>query len=82
MGQADHLAHTGFGGGVFVDAQQFSFLAQVRRSWRDIRAECLALAEDSFEPWVQRHMYGQGWSVDGGTNASPGAVTRSGGLVG
>jgi aspartyl/asparaginyl beta-hydroxylase (cupin superfamily) len=65
MGRADHLAHTGFGGGVFVDAQQFPFLAQVRRSWRDIRAECLALAEDSFEPWVQRDMYGQGWSVYG-----------------
>jgi beta-hydroxylase len=50
---------------VFVDLDRFPFLEDLRRSWRDIRAEYLALAEDSFEPWVQRHMYGEGWSVYG-----------------
>jgi aspartyl/asparaginyl beta-hydroxylase (cupin superfamily) len=50
---------------VFVDTDQFPFMEDLRRSWRGIRAECLALAHDSFEPWVQREMYGEGWSVYG-----------------
>jgi aspartyl/asparaginyl beta-hydroxylase (cupin superfamily) len=50
---------------MFVDIDQFPFLEDFRRSWRGIRAECLALAHDSFEPWVQREMYGEGWSVYG-----------------
>jgi hypothetical protein len=50
---------------VFVDTDQFPFLEDLRHSWRGIRAECLALAHDSFEPWVQREMYGEGWSVYG-----------------
>ena len=37
----------------------------LRRAWRDIRTECLALDDESFEPWVQREMYGTGWSVYG-----------------
>jgi beta-hydroxylase len=50
---------------VFFDDDQFPFLAGLRRTWRDIRAECSALGEESFEPWVQREMYGTGWSVYG-----------------
>ncbi|MGW1062139.1 aspartyl/asparaginyl beta-hydroxylase domain-containing protein [Micromonospora rubida] len=50
---------------MFVNQDQFPFLEDLRRNWREIRTECLALAEDSFEPWVQRHMYGEGWSVYG-----------------
>jgi hypothetical protein len=37
----------------------FPFLESLRLAWADIRAECLALAADSFEPWVQREMYGE-----------------------
>jgi aspartyl/asparaginyl beta-hydroxylase (cupin superfamily) len=58
-------ANRGWGFGVFVDDDQFPFLAGLRRAWRDIRAECLMLGDESFEPWVQREMYGTGWSVYG-----------------
>ena len=50
---------------MFVDDAQFPFLEDLRCAWRDICAECLALNDDSFEPWVQREMYGTGWSVYG-----------------
>ncbi|HEY2517789.1 MAG TPA: aspartyl/asparaginyl beta-hydroxylase domain-containing protein, partial [Polyangiaceae bacterium] len=33
--------------------------------WREIRDECLGLPDDVFAPWVQREMYGSGWSVYG-----------------
>ena len=50
---------------MFLNEDQFPFLESLRHAWADIRAECLALAEDSFEPWVQREMYGEGWGVYG-----------------
>jgi aspartyl/asparaginyl beta-hydroxylase (cupin superfamily) len=50
---------------MFVDARQFAFVASLESHWRDIRAECEALPEDSFDPWVQREMYRGGWSVYG-----------------
>ncbi|MFF5076420.1 aspartyl/asparaginyl beta-hydroxylase domain-containing protein [Actinoplanes sp. NPDC000266] len=50
---------------MFVDDDRFPFLADLRRSSGEIRAECAALREESFEPWVQREMYGTGWSVYG-----------------
>lgn len=50
---------------MFLDPEQFPFLDGVRRRWREIRDEYLALPQDAFEPWVQREMYGQGWSVYG-----------------
>ena len=50
---------------MFVDAERFAFLADLCRAWRDIRAECSALGDESFEPWVQREMYGTGWSLYG-----------------
>lgn len=50
---------------MFVDESPFPFLEDLRGAWSDIRAECLALGDDSFEPWVQREMYGTGWSVYG-----------------
>lgn len=50
---------------VFIDKTQFEFVARLESAWREIRDECLALPTDVFEPWVQREMYGQGWSVYG-----------------
>jgi aspartyl/asparaginyl beta-hydroxylase (cupin superfamily) len=41
------------------------FVDALRAAWTDIRDECLALSADSFDPWVQREMYGEGWSVYG-----------------
>jgi aspartyl/asparaginyl beta-hydroxylase (cupin superfamily) len=48
---------------MFVDEDPFPFLADVRRAWPAIRAECTALADDAFEPWVQREIYGEGWNI-------------------
>lgn len=50
---------------MFLDEGQFPFLEPLRGVWTDIRAECLALPAESFEPWVQRQMYGEGWGVYG-----------------
>lgn len=50
---------------MFVGTEQFDFVEPLRACWRDVREECLALPRQSFEPWVQREMYGQGWSVYG-----------------
>jgi aspartyl/asparaginyl beta-hydroxylase (cupin superfamily) len=50
---------------MFVDAQTFEFVSLLQACWREIRAECEALPEDAFDPWVQREMYGEGWSVYG-----------------
>jgi aspartyl/asparaginyl beta-hydroxylase (cupin superfamily) len=50
---------------VFLDPERFPFLIGLQDAWRDIREECLALPGDTYEPWVQREMYGHGWSVYG-----------------
>ena len=50
---------------MFIDPQRFEFVAALEARWREIRDECQALAEDAFDPWVQREMYGEGWSVYG-----------------
>jgi beta-hydroxylase len=50
---------------MFVDQRQFPFLADLRANWTAIRDECLALPGEAYEQWVQREMYGQGWSVYG-----------------
>ena len=50
---------------MFLDAGAFSFVAGLEARWRELRAECEALPADAYEPWVQREMYGHGWSVYG-----------------
>ncbi|HYE75517.1 MAG TPA: aspartyl/asparaginyl beta-hydroxylase domain-containing protein [Blastocatellia bacterium] len=50
---------------MFIDLRQFEFVAYLESNWRVIRDEYLALPENVFEPWVQREMYGEGWSVYG-----------------
>ncbi len=50
---------------MFVDAQGYEFVSKLESSWREIRAECEALPLDAFDPWVQREMYDEGWSVYG-----------------
>ena len=50
---------------MFLDTNQFSFVRDLEASWTMVRDECLALPESTFEPWVQREMYGEGWSVFG-----------------
>jgi ornithine lipid ester-linked acyl 2-hydroxylase len=50
---------------MFLDPQSFPFVSTLKSHWRDIREECLALPDDSYESWVQREMYGEGWTVYG-----------------
>lgn len=50
---------------MFIERDQFEFVCHLEGAWREIRDERLALAPSSFEPWVQREMYGEGWSVYG-----------------
>ena len=50
---------------MFLDTGQFPFIRDLEAAWTDVRDECLSLPESNFEPWVQREMYGEGWSVYG-----------------
>ena len=45
---------------MFLDTNQFSFVRDLEASWTMVRDECLGLPESTFEPWVQREMYGEG----------------------
>jgi aspartyl/asparaginyl beta-hydroxylase (cupin superfamily) len=49
----------------FLESRKFAFVDALEAHWIEIRQECLSLPSDSFEPWVQREMYGEGWSVYG-----------------
>ena len=49
----------------FLDPGKFEFVTALESAWTEIRQECLSLPVDRFEPWVQREMYGEGWSVYG-----------------
>ena len=50
---------------MFIDPQRYEFVSALEARWRAIREECEALPEHAFDPWVQREMYGEGWSVYG-----------------
>ena len=50
---------------MFLDPDQFPFVRDLEAAWTDVRDECSGLPESTFEPWVQREMYGEGWSVFG-----------------
>lgn len=50
---------------MFIDSKNYDFCAQLESNWQVIREECLRLAQDQYDPWVQREMYGEGWSVFG-----------------
>ena len=50
---------------MFLDPRQFPFVRDLESAWTNVRDECLDLPESTFEPWVQREMYGEGWSVYG-----------------
>lgn len=60
---------------MFLHPRTFDFVTGLESEHAAIRDECLALPGDAYEPWVQREMYGQGWSVYGlvafGTRIEP-----------
>jgi aspartyl/asparaginyl beta-hydroxylase (cupin superfamily) len=50
---------------MFLEPENFPFVADLESKWEGIRDEYLALPGDLFDPWVQRYMHGGGWSVFG-----------------
>jgi len=50
---------------MFVDPKEFKFIADLEQHWEGIRDEFRALPRESFDPWVQQNMHGDGWSVFG-----------------
>lgn len=50
---------------MFLDPTDFELTSLLQANWQQVRSEFLALAQDSFDPWVQRDMHGEGWSVYG-----------------
>jgi aspartyl/asparaginyl beta-hydroxylase (cupin superfamily) len=50
---------------MFLDGRDFGFVADLEAHWEAIRDEYRALPGGSFQPWVQRRMYEDGWSVFG-----------------
>jgi beta-hydroxylase len=45
---------------MFIDLRQFDFVMELEAAWETIRDEYPSLPEVTFEPWVQREMYGVG----------------------
>lgn len=54
---------------MFLEPSKFALTAILEAHWEEIRDEFVALPQDSFDPWVQRQMHGEGWSVFGLTAA-------------
>jgi beta-hydroxylase len=50
---------------MFIDPKDFTFAEHLKANWEVIRDEFLALPQDAFDPWVQRQMHEEGWSVYG-----------------
>lgn len=50
---------------MIIDSTSFDFTKRLEAEWEKIRDEYFSLPANSFEPWVQREMYGDGWSVYG-----------------
>ncbi|MBL9106669.1 MAG: aspartyl/asparaginyl beta-hydroxylase domain-containing protein [Myxococcales bacterium] len=48
---------------MFVDLTPYPFVRALEGAWMTIRDEAQALPEGRFLPWLQREMYGEGWSV-------------------
>lgn len=50
---------------MFLNPSDFPLTAVLEANWQLIRDEFCGLADDAFDPWVQRQMHGEGWSVYG-----------------
>ncbi len=50
---------------MFLDPTEFAFTAILKSNWQTIRDEFLSLPQNAFDPWGQRQMHGEGWSVYG-----------------
>ncbi len=50
---------------MFLDSNDFPIAKLLENNWEVIRDEYLALPTNAFDPWIQRSMHGEGWSVYG-----------------
>jgi aspartyl/asparaginyl beta-hydroxylase (cupin superfamily) len=48
---------------MFYERSRFPFTSLLESDWQSICDEYLGLPQDSFDPWVQQSMHGEGWSV-------------------
>ena len=50
---------------MFYPLSDFELVEKLESNWEVIRDEMLAISQDDFDPWLQRSMHGEGWSVFG-----------------
>lgn len=50
---------------MYLDPADFPYIATIEEAAAQVREECLALPAETFDPWVQREMYGTGWDLYG-----------------
>ena len=50
---------------MFYPASNFDLVEKLESNWEVIRDEMLSISQSDFDPWLQRSMHGEGWSVFG-----------------
>ena len=50
---------------MFKDKKEFEFVRMLESNWEKIHNEYLEITESMFETWIQREMYGEGWTICG-----------------
>lgn len=50
---------------MYYDNAIFPWLAEIEDNWQTIRDEVVALGDDGFLPWPERHYYNFGWKIFG-----------------
>ena len=49
----------------FYEPGQFAFVSALEANWQAIRDEATRLPAEAYQPWPERNLYGEGWSVFG-----------------
>lgn len=49
----------------FYEPGQFEFVSALEANWEVIRDEAAHLPPEGYQPWPERNLYGEGWSVFG-----------------
>ncbi len=50
---------------MFHEPAEFPFIAPLEANWQAIRDEAALLRPEAYQPWPERNLYGEGWSVFG-----------------
>lgn len=48
---------------MFIDMRDWAWVPALENAAPDILAELQTLGPDAFQPWPERHLYGQGWNA-------------------